>query len=207
MKVLKTIYWREMRTGRKSLGRIAGYIVVLVAALYNFKMHQTLFQELMYVAYGIYLVIFFKSSNVYSNIHSLLSLPITVRELCISRIICNAIRLFIWETVNFILLSITYGTLWNETVSYKLLCDFMVYHIAIIQIIFVSECLLVMFGKKSKYPVFIMVSVLLLFVQMFLYSGNGILNLGMQLAIFSIAFCLYRRLLGLENEKIFVRWN
>lgn len=72
---------------------------------------------------------------------------------------------------------------------------------------FVSECLLVMFGKKSMYPVFMLTSVLLILVQILLYSGNLILNLSIQLIIFGISFYWYRKLSGLENEKIFVRWN
>lgn len=196
-----------MRTGKRSLGRIAGFVVVLAISLYNFRIHQSLFQELMYVGYGIYLVTFFKSKNVYCNIHSLLSLPITVRELCISRTICNGIKLLVWEVINFALLFISYGMLWNETVSHRVICEFMVYHIAIIQVMFVSECMLVMFGKKSMYPVFVLTSVLLILVQILLYSGNWIPNLMMQLAILSISFYLYKYLSGLENEKIFVRWN
>lgn len=207
MKVFKSIFWKEMQTDKKSFGRIAGYIVVLFLSLYNFKMHLSVLQELMYVGYGIYLVTFFKSKNVYSNIHSLLSLPITVRELCISRTICNGIKLLIWEAINFVLLLISYGTLWSETISYKIICSFIVYHIALIQMMFVSECLLVRFGKKSMYPVFMLTSVLLILVQILLYSGNLILNLSMQLIIFGISFYWYRKLSGLENEKIFVRWN
>ena len=207
METFKTILWKEMRTGKRSLGRIAGFVVVLAISLYNFRIHQSLFQELMYVGYGIYLVTFFKSKNVYCNIHSLLSLPITVRELCISRTICNGIKLLVWEVINFALLFISYGMLWNETVSHRVICEFMVYHIAIIQVMFVSECMLVMFGKKSMYPVFVLTSVLLILVQILLYSGNWIPNLMMQLAILSISFYLYKYLSGLENEKIFVRWN
>lgn len=207
MKVFKSIFWKEMQTDKKSFGRIAGYIVVLFLSLYNFKMPLSVLQELMYVGYGIYLVTFFKSKNVYSNIHSLLSLPITVRELCISRTICNGIKLLIWEAINFVLLLISYGTLWSETISYKIICSFIVYHIALIQMMFVSECLLVRFGKKSMYPVFMLTSVLLILIQILLYSGNLILNLSMQLIIFGISFYWYRKLSGLENEKIFVRWN
>lgn len=36
-------------------------------------------------------------------------------------------------SINFVLFLISYGTLWRETVSYKILCSFIIYHIALIQ--------------------------------------------------------------------------
>ena len=207
MEIFKTILWKEMWSEKKKIGQKAGVVLVLVIALYNFNMHQSLLQELMYVAYGIYLVTFFKSKNVYSNIHSLLSLPITVRELCISRSICNGIRLLIWEGLNVILLLISYGRAWNAAVSGNKIYSLIVYHIAIIQVMFVSECLLVMLGKKIMYPVSIFASILLILVQSFLYMGNWMLNLCMQAVIFCITFYIYKKLSRVENETIFVRWN
>ncbi len=207
MELFKVILWKEIKKEVGSLRRLGGYITVLTIALYNYNGNKLLLQEIFNVLYGIYIVSFMYSKNFYTNISTLLSLPVSIKEYCISRSLCNCIKLFTWEFINLLFLLFITNYSITDILTLNFIITIILYHIFILQIMFISDYLIIRFGPKYIHFILILSSILIILIQLILNSTIIIFNLIAQLCIITITLCMYRKLTLLNNEKVIGRWN
>jgi hypothetical protein len=206
MEVFKVILWKEIKKEIGSLKKQLGYITILFIALYNYKINKLLIQEILSIGYGICIVSFMYSKNFYKNISTLLSLPISIKEYCIYRNLCNCIKLFTWELINLLFLLFIYNDLIMASINIKFFITLILYHIYIIQVMLISEYLLIRFGQKYLYFILLLSSILIIIMQIILISNIILFNFIAQLCIFATTLCIYRKLTQLNNERIIGRW-
>ncbi len=207
MEMLKVILWKEIKKEISSVKKILGYIIILCFSLYSYNRSKLLLQEIFCVGYGIYLVSFVNSKNFYANISSLLSLPISIKEYCICRTLCNCIKLLAWEFVNVLLLFLLCNCPITDMISLKFVIVFILYHVYLIQVMFISECLMIRFGTKHIYFILALSGMLMVLIQMALEHAIPILNLVVQLCIIIFTIYMNRKLIRFDNETILRRWT